>query len=121
MPEMKRFGLTRVRELADKRVSASSLRAVAEDIGMSFSGLRKFLAGSDPHPGTVKKLTAWYVRSRVSGPPQPKPSARPERAEIDAAIQLLIEFARADEREEVRLRRIREIVERLKAGVSDAE
>ena len=43
-------------------VSATSLRQVARDVGMSPTGLRKFLLGTTPYSATRKKLERWYVR-----------------------------------------------------------
>jgi hypothetical protein len=113
MPEVKGYGLEKIRELAGKRVSASSLRAVASEIGISFSGLRKLLAGGSPHPSTVKKLTAWYVRSRKAGPPKKKISDRAERAETDAAIELLQGYLAADGDERLAEERRRKVSWRL--------
>ena len=44
-------------------VSATSLRQVARDVGMSPTGLRKFLLGASPYSATRRKLERWYVRS----------------------------------------------------------
>ena len=43
-------------------VSATSLRQVARDVGMSPTGLRKFLSGASPFSATRRKLERWYVR-----------------------------------------------------------
>jgi hypothetical protein len=40
----------------------STLRTLGEEIGLSFSGVRKLIAGSEPRPGTVVKLKNWFVR-----------------------------------------------------------
>ena len=43
-------------------VSATSLRQVARDVGMSPTGLRKFLSGASPYSATRSKIERWYVR-----------------------------------------------------------
>ncbi len=48
-------------------VSATSLRQVAREVGMSPTGLRKFLSGASPYSATRRKLERWYVR-RGSAP-----------------------------------------------------
>ena len=51
----------RLREAATRSVVATSLRQVAAEIGMSLTGLRKFLDGPRPYSATVRKLERWYV------------------------------------------------------------
>ncbi|HET6229143.1 MAG TPA: hypothetical protein VFE05_03630 [Longimicrobiaceae bacterium] len=51
-----------LRESVRTAVQAASLREVARDVGMSPSGLRKFLAGSSAYSATRRKLERWYVR-----------------------------------------------------------
>lgn len=51
-----------LRQAASWSVSAASLRQVAREVGMSPSGLQKFLDGSSPYSATRKKLARWYVR-----------------------------------------------------------
>ncbi|HEX5726123.1 MAG TPA: hypothetical protein VFX98_11695 [Longimicrobiaceae bacterium] len=55
-------GLDVLRESVRTAVAASSLRSVAEQIGLSHRGLGLFLNGSEPRPATVRKLREWYVR-----------------------------------------------------------
>jgi hypothetical protein len=50
-----------IRSLAGERVERSSLRAVASQLGMSPSGLSKFLGGASPYQKTVGKLEGWYL------------------------------------------------------------
>ncbi|MBI4545050.1 MAG: hypothetical protein HY703_07645 [Gemmatimonadetes bacterium] len=54
--------LERLRLAVAARVEARSLRQVARDVGMSPTGLQKFLAGSRPYSATRRKLERWYVR-----------------------------------------------------------
>jgi hypothetical protein len=60
------------REMARLRVAETSLREVAGEIGMSPSGLRKFLDGSDPYGKTLGKLRAWVPRVRGLGDTSPE-------------------------------------------------
>lgn len=65
MPSADRPGapsLERLREAVAGRVDARSLRQVAREVGMSASGLQKFLTGSRPYSATRRKLERWYVR-----------------------------------------------------------
>lgn len=56
------LSLERVREAVAESVEARSLRQVARDVGMSPTGLQKFLAGARPYSATRRKLERWYVR-----------------------------------------------------------
>lgn len=49
-----------LRTAAAARVAATSLRGAAREIGMSPSGLQKFLNGTDPYEPTLLRLRAWY-------------------------------------------------------------
>lgn len=40
----------------------TSLRRVASAIGMSATGLKKFLDGADPYSPTLQRLRTWYVK-----------------------------------------------------------
>ncbi len=57
-----RASVDTLRQAASWSVSAASLRQTAREVGMSPSGLQKFLDGSGPHPATRKKLEQWYLR-----------------------------------------------------------
>lgn len=50
-----------IRSLAGERVERTSLCAVASQVGMTPSGLSKFLGGAAPYQKTVWKLEAWYL------------------------------------------------------------
>jgi hypothetical protein len=50
-----------IRSLAGEHVERTSLRAVASQVGMSPSGLSKFLGGAAPYQKTVGKLESWYL------------------------------------------------------------
>lgn len=52
----------RLREAVAGRVEDRSLRQVAREVGMSASGLQKFLDGATPYSSTRRKIERWYVR-----------------------------------------------------------
>jgi hypothetical protein len=95
-----------IRKLVQQRVDASSLRDVADDIGLSKSGLDSFLKGRDPYSRNRARLATWYAR-------QTHPVSRSvDRREVDAAIALLERYFESGS-ETVRDRRVREVAERL--------
>ncbi|HLM67397.1 MAG TPA: hypothetical protein VK358_07715, partial [Longimicrobium sp.] len=51
-----------LRETAQARVENTSLRSVAREIGMSPTGLKKFLQGTAPYSPTLRRLRNWYVQ-----------------------------------------------------------
>ncbi|HEX6369069.1 MAG TPA: hypothetical protein VF006_09050 [Longimicrobium sp.] len=51
-----------LRDAVRLRVEGSSLRQVAGETDLSFSGLRSFLEGSKPQPRTLQKLQKWFER-----------------------------------------------------------
>jgi DNA-binding MurR/RpiR family transcriptional regulator len=76
------------------RVEATSLRRVAEDIGMSKSGLTRFIGGAEPYSKIRRKLERWYVRSRETD----ASDVSVETAR--AALAVLLQDLRADRRGE---------------------
>lgn len=108
-PGKVRFGIEGVREFAQQRVEATSLRAVAAEIGMSNSGLHSFLRGGEPYNHVRKKLIAWFMRLRY-------PESRPIAAgEIDAATSLLAAYLRQADPKNLRGRRFLQISEQIAA------
>ncbi len=57
--------LTRIREALSVEVERTSLRAVARELTMSATGLRKFLNGTRPHGATSYRVLGWYLRHAV--------------------------------------------------------
>jgi len=57
-----RVSVDTLRRAVAGSVSATSLRQVAREVGMSPTGLRKFLSGASPYSATRRKLEHWYVR-----------------------------------------------------------
>ena len=51
-----------LREMAAARVENTSLRGVAREIGMSPTGLKKFLLGTAPYSPTLRRLRKWYLQ-----------------------------------------------------------
>jgi hypothetical protein len=51
-----------VRRLAATRAAATSVNAVAMQVGMTARGLQLFLNGSTPYAANRQKLLRWYVR-----------------------------------------------------------
>jgi hypothetical protein len=56
----------RLRTAASARVAATSLRSVSREIGMSATGLSKFLDGNAPYLPTLNRLRNWYLRHAIS-------------------------------------------------------
>jgi len=50
-----------LRAAAAARVDHTSLRGVAREIGMSPTGLKKFLLGTAPYSPTLRRLRKWYI------------------------------------------------------------
>ncbi|HEX6373854.1 MAG TPA: hypothetical protein VF006_33305 [Longimicrobium sp.] len=51
-----------LRDTVAARAENTSLRRVAGEIGMSPTGLKKFLQGTDPYSPTLRRLRSWYVQ-----------------------------------------------------------
>lgn len=87
-------------------VARTSSHAVAREVGMSAPSLRDFIDGSEPRQSTVRKLTAWYVRTAT------------ERGEVldertaRAALALLVEPIPPERRADA----LRELVEAMERG-----
>lgn len=52
----------RMRLAATSRAENTSLRNVAREVGMSPSGLKKFLDGAAPYTPTLRRLRQWYLQ-----------------------------------------------------------
>lgn len=83
-----------LRDAVRRAVAASSTRAVAAEIGISQPGIRKLLAGANPHAATVRKLLLWYLKPGTGG------GADAETA--GAALALLVDGFPLAEQERVR-------------------
>lgn len=54
--------IPQMREAVVERVERTSLRTAAREIGMSPSGLKKFLDGNMPYTKTIHRLRRWYLQ-----------------------------------------------------------
>jgi hypothetical protein len=52
----------RFRDAVRQAIAYSTLRAVAKQVGMSPTGLQKFLDGTNPYGKTKERLRFWYFR-----------------------------------------------------------
>lgn len=57
-----------LRTAARAHADAVTLARAAAEIGMTVSGLHSFLGGTNPHRGTLRKLTAWYLARAQAEP-----------------------------------------------------
>ena len=73
----------RLRAAASARVEATSLRNVSREIGMSATGLSKFLDGNAPYTPTLNRLRNWYLRHAT-------PAGDLSRDDAHAALALLV-------------------------------
>lgn len=62
MSDRPQTSIDRLREAVTIRVQATSLRSVARQVGMSPSGLDKFLSGGMPYQKSRRKLFDWLYR-----------------------------------------------------------
>jgi hypothetical protein len=62
MPRIEQDVIETYRAAVLARVERTSLRQAAREIGLSPSGLQKFIDGAQPYRNTIRKLEAWYVR-----------------------------------------------------------
>lgn len=76
---------TRVRTAAAARVAATSLRSVSREIGMSATGLSKFLDGNAPYLPTLHRLRNWYLRHAA-----PAAAGSLSAEDAHAALALLV-------------------------------
>jgi hypothetical protein len=81
-----------LREAAAARVENTSLRGVAREVGMSPTGLRKFLNGTAPYSLTVRRLRKWYLQYGATS------AAEVTYHEASAALLMLTHDLRPDAR-----------------------
>jgi hypothetical protein len=55
-----------IRAALAEAIERTSLRAVARNLDMSPSGLRKFLDGTEPYTPTMRRVREWYSRWAVT-------------------------------------------------------
>jgi hypothetical protein len=83
-----------LREMAAARVESTSLRGVAREIGMSPTGLKKFLMGTAPYSPTLRRLRRWYLQYAAL------PSAEVTYHDASAALVVLTHDLPPDPRRE---------------------
>lgn len=106
----RRAPLATVREALRARVEATSLRRVADDVGLSASGLRNIIEGrTTPHRSTLKKLDAWLLTYEAT-------RERVTVAGVHAALALLVDGLSA-ERASLTRRRLLDV---LRVAYKDA-
>lgn len=97
-----------LRQAASKRVEETTLRDTADEIGMSFSGLRSFIDGGSPQKKTISKLVAWFYQRNAH-------ANAPQRDDLEVALAQIIVYVQDQSKSRsVRDRRLEEIIERLK-------
>lgn len=102
--------ISTIRHTVACHVQSVSLRSVAREIGMSVSGLMKFLNGARPYRATYSRLRRWYVAHRAS----------PNRGDLDrddvvAAVFVLTRGLTAGEREKT----AQSLLDSLRLGYRD--
>ncbi|HWK90430.1 MAG TPA: hypothetical protein VNP72_10605 [Longimicrobium sp.] len=95
-----------MREAAAARVENTSLRRVARDIGMSPTGLKKFLCGAAPYSPTVRRLRNWYVRHAAAQ------QSDVETVDASAALSVLMHDLGSDSRRDAAL----EVLDAVEGG-----
>lgn len=106
-----RLTIAVLREAVRKRVDATSLREIADEIGMSWSGLKSFRDGGAPQRQTLQKLVRWYNSQSTK-------SSSPSREDFETAIAVLVSYLRDESKPRtVRERQRQELFDRLKKNV----
>ena len=108
MPRGPKFGFDRIRAFAHARVRETSLREVARDVGMSYSGLHSFLRGGEPYLRTRERLRAWYLRTHHQGAPPPT------HEEVDAALMVLTQHLHRGGVQQVSEAEVQSLIARLR-------
>jgi transcriptional regulator with XRE-family HTH domain len=95
--EPRNASIRHMREVAAARVENVSLRQVAREIGMSPTGLKKFLEGTAPYSPTVRRLRNWYVRYAAVQ------KSDVEEVDARAALEVLVHDLGSDSRRDAAL------------------
>jgi hypothetical protein len=102
-----------LREFARDRAELSSVREVAEEIGLGRTTLHNFIsAGTTPHPRIRRLLSLWYLREKEK-------EAASEARTYAVAFEILVTSVPPESRDEWRVALATKLAE-LHAG-SDAE
>ena len=79
----------KIREAVIARIEKTSLREIARQVGMTPSGLDKFINGAEPYRKSRRKLEAWYTQ-KLARTPADDGVQSPEAAA--AAVRILATF-----------------------------
>ncbi len=94
-PKQQRDATVRhLRDMAAARVENTSLRGVAREIGMSPTGLKKFLLGTAPYSPTLRRLRRWYLQHSAL------PTGEVSYHDASAALVVLIHDLQPEPRRE---------------------
>jgi hypothetical protein len=77
-------GIRHLRYTIAARVENTSLRSVAREIGMSPTGLKKFLSGTAPYSPTLRRLRYWYLHYAADRAEETR------EEDISAALRVLL-------------------------------
>lgn len=88
--------VARLRAALRDAVGSRTLRGVAEELGMSPTGLSNFIAGTQPYGPTLHRLRAWAERNGIGGTPPPVDADQLRRyvetlPDPDAGVRLLLD------------------------------
>lgn len=75
-----------MRALARDRTEQSSIRTVAQEMGLGHTTLYNFLQGATPHPRVRRALAEWYVRQSAALPGAERPAEA-----YSAALAVLVD------------------------------
>lgn len=98
-----------VRRYANRRANASSVRAIARQVGMRHTSFDKFLAGSEPYAKNRILLCEWYLREHLVHPASEPTQAValvscPLVEDGPSLLERLLSELRGEARTEARLR-----------------
>ena len=102
--------LARLREAVERQVTARSLRSAARLVGMSPTGLQKFLAGTAPTDAPCRKLERWGFARAAAG--------EPATAETASAVLSVLVSALPPRRHPEAVDRLLAVLERAYEGAS---
>jgi hypothetical protein len=94
-PQHRDATVRHLRDAAAARVESTSLRSVAREIGMSPTGLKKFLMGTAPYSPTVRRLRRWYLQYAAL------PAAQVSYQDASNALVVLVHDLSPEPRREV--------------------
>lgn len=110
MPDPKRpvpypeIDIAKVRDYANRRADAASVRQLAREIGMRHTALTKFLSGSEPYAKTRIPLCEWYLRMQKSLSTSARRTAGEGSTAVSEHLEALLEDLRGEARTEARMK-----------------